>query len=311
MNRLLVMDGHCDTVYRCWSMGEELPYNTGALELSAARDVFGGYAQIFALWSARGYVGGECLEATCKCQLGYFRRQMDCYSHMVTHCTTAQQAREANQDGKCAAFLSVEGAELLGCSLKGLEWAAREGVCAVNLTWNHENALSGSHMENPRQGLTPLGRAFVRRMGELKVLVDVSHLSEAGFWDVMELQEGPVLASHSNARAVCEHTRNLTDDQITAIIRHQGVIGLNFYRNFVGGKEGLDDVRRHLDHMLSLGAAQCVALGGDWDGAELIAPLFHITRLEDLYEYFLRHGYKEAFLRDLFYNNLMGVVRQS
>ncbi len=311
MNRLLVMDGHCDTVYRCWSMGEELPYNTGALELSAARDAFGGYAQIFALWSARGYVGGECLEATCKCQLGYFRRQMDCYSHMVTHCTTAQQAREANQDGKCAAFLSVEGAELLGCSLKGLEWAAREGVCAINLTWNHENALSGSHVENPQQGLTPLGRAFVRRMGELGVLVDVSHLSEAGFWDVMELQEGPVLASHSNARAVCEHTRNLTDDQITAIIRHHGVIGLNFYRNFVGGKEGLDDVRRHLDHMLSLGAAQCVALGGDWDGAELIAPLSHITRLEDLYEYFLRHGYKEAFLHDLFYNNLMGVVRQS
>ena len=311
MNRLIVMDGHCDTIYRCWSMGEELPYNTGALELSSALDTFGGYAQIFALWSAKGYVGGECLEATCKCQLGYFRRQMECYFHMVTHCTTALQAREANEAGKCAAFLSVEGAELLGCSLKGLEWAHREGVCAVNLTWNHENALSGSHCDNPSQGLTALGRVFVSRMGELGMLVDVSHLSEAGFWDVMEVQEGPVLASHSNARAVWEHTRNLTDEQITAIIKHQGVIGLNFYRNFVGGKEGLDDVRRHLDHMLDLGGAKCVALGGDWDGAELIAPLAHITRLEDLYEYFLRCGYQEGFLHDLFYNNLMGVVRQS
>ena len=102
MNRLMVMDGHCDTVYRCWSMGEELPYNTGALELSSALDTFGGYAQIFALWTAKGYVGGECLEATCKCQLGYFRRQMSCYSHLVTPCTTASQAREANQAGKCA-----------------------------------------------------------------------------------------------------------------------------------------------------------------------------------------------------------------
>lgn len=311
MNRLMVMDGHCDTVYRCWSMGEQLPYNTGALELSSALDTFGGYAQMFALWTAKGYVGGECLEATCKCQLGYFRRQMECYSHMVTHCTTALQARAAMEQGKCAAFLSVEGAELLGCSLKGLEWAHREGVCAVNLTWNHENALSGSHRENPSQGLTALGRAFVRRMGELGMLVDVSHLSEAGFWDVMELYPRGVIASHSNARAVCEHTRNLTDAQITAIIKQHGVIGLNFYRNFVGGRGTLDDVRRHLDHFLELGGDQCVALGGDWDGAELIAPLSHITHLEDLYEFLLRWGYQETLLQNFFYKNLMGVVRQS
>lgn len=311
MNRLMVMDGHCDTVYRCWSMGEELPYNTGALELSSALDAFGGYAQIFALWTAKGYVGGECLEATCKCQLGYFRRQMSCYSHLVTPCTTASQAREANQAGKCAAFLWVEGAELLGCSLKGLEWAHREGVCGVNLTWNHANALSGSHCDQPQQGLTPLGRDFVQRMGELHMLVDVSHLSEAGFWDVMELCPTGVVASHSNARAVWDHTRNLTDDQITAIIEHQGVIGLNFYEDFVGGGRGLDDVRAHLDHMLELGGAKCVALGGDWDGAQLIEPLSHITKLGDLYEDLLRHGYGEAVLQDLFYNNLMGVVRQS
>lgn len=307
----MVMDGHCDTVYRCWSMGEELPYNTGALELSSALDAFGGYAQIFALWTAKGYVGGECLEATCKCQLGYFRRQMSCYSHMVTPCTTASQAREANQAGKCAAFLWVEGAELLGCSLKGLEWAHREGVCGVNLTWNHANALSGSHCDQPQQGLTPLGRDFVQRMGELHMLVDVSHLSEAGFWDVMELCPTGVVASHSNARAVWDRTRNLTDDQITAIIEHQGVIGLNFYEDFVGGGRGLDDVRAHLDHMLELGGAKCVALGGDWDGAQLIEPLSHITKLGDLYEDLLRHGYGEAVLQDLFYNNLMGVVRQS
>lgn len=311
MNRRMVMDGHCDTVYRCWSMGEELPYNTGALELSSALDAFGGYAQIFALWTAKGYVGGECLEATCKCQLGYFRRQMECYSHMVTPCTTAGQAREAMEAGKCAAFLWVEGAELLGCSLKGLEWAHREGVCGINLTWNHANALSGSHCDQPQQGLTPLGRAFVQRMRELHMLVDVSHLSEAGFWDVMELCPQGVVASHSNARAVWDRTRNLTDEQITAIIEHQGVIGLNFYEDFVGGGRGLEDVRTHLDHMLELGGGKCVALGGDWDGAELIEPLSHITKLGDLYEYFLRHGYGEEVLQDLFYNNLMGVVRQS
>lgn len=311
MNRISVMDCHCDTVYRCWAMGEELPYNTGALELCSALDTFGAYAQVFALWTAPGYVGGGCLQAACKSQLNYFRHQMDCYSHLVTHCTTAREARQANREGKCAAFLSVEGAELLGCSLEGLEWAAQQGVCAINPTWNHENALSGSHSDHPHQGLTPLGREFVRRMGELEVLVDVSHLSEAGFWDVMDLCQGGVIASHSNAQAVCDHTRNLTDEQITAIIEHQGVIGLNFYENFVGGSRDLEAVRRHLDHILALDGAKCVALGGDWDGAELVEPLSHITRLSGLYSYLLSCGYGEELLHDVFYNNLMRVVRQS
>lgn len=311
MNRISVMDGHCDTVYRCWSMGEELPCNTGALDLTSALDTFGAYAQIFALWTAPGYVGGGCPQAACKSQLKYFRHQMDCYSHLVAPCTTAREARAANRAGKCAAFLSVEGAELLGCSLEGLEWAQRQGVCAINLTWNHQNALSGSHCEGPDQGLTPLGREFVRRMGELQVLVDVSHLSQAGFWDVMEVCAGGVIASHSNARGVWDHTRNLTDEQITAIIEHQGVIGLNFYESFVGGSRDLEAVRRHLDHILALGGAKSVALGGDWDGADLIKPLSHITRLEGFYRYLLEQGYGEALLHDLFYNNLMRVVRQS
>ena len=189
--------------------------------------------------------------------------------------------------------------------------AARQGVCAINPTWNHANALSGSHSDQPHQGLTPLGREFVRRMGELEVLVDVSHLSEAGFWDVMDLCQGGVIASHSNARAVCDHTRNLTDEQITAIIEHQGVIGLNFYENFVGGSRDLEAVRRHLDHILALGGDKCVALGGDWDGAELVEPLSHITRLSGLYSYLLSYGYGEELLHDVFYNNLMRVVRQS
>lgn len=311
MKKLRVMDAHCDTIYSCWAKGEDLSSNTGAVELASALRTFESYAQIFDLWTAKGYVGGECLEATCKCQLGYFRRQVSSYSHLIQPCTTAQQAQEANRAGKCAAFLWVEGAELLGCRLKGLEWAHREGVCGVTLTWNRANDLSGSHCDQPQQGLTTQGREFVTRMRELDMLVDVSHLSEPGFWDVMELCPTGVVASHSNARAVCDHTRNLTDAQITAIIEHQGVIGLNFYENFVGGKRDLEAVRSHLEHILSLGGEHSVALGGDWDGAQLIYPLRHINQLENLYEFLLRHGYGEELLQDLFYNNLMRVVRQS
>ena len=213
-------------------------------------------------------------------------------------------------EGKAAAFLSVEGAELLGCDPARLEEAAAEGVVAINLTWNHANALSGSHCDEPERGLSPLGRQFVEKMEDLHILVDVSHLSEAGFWDVAELARRPILASHSNAKSVWDHTRNLTDGQINAIIKNQGVIGLNFYEEFVGRTRDLAALRAHLDHILSLGGASNVALGGDWDGCDTIAALPSIDRLGDFYEYLLCHGYHETVVRDLFYNNLMRVVRQ-
>ena len=146
-------------------------------------------------------------------------------------------------------------------------------------------------------------------MEELRILVDVSHLSEAGFWDVAEIASRPFIASHSNAKSVWNHTRNLTNEQITAIIGNQGVIGLNFYEGFVGGSRDLDMVRAHLDRILELGGARNVALGGDWDGCDLIADLPAIDSLPRLYEYLLLHGYDEAVVQDLFYNNLMRVVR--
>lgn len=148
------------------------------------------------------------------------------------------------------------------------------------------------------------------KMEALHILVDVSHLSEAGFWDVVELAKRPILASHSNVKSVWNHIRNLTDGQITAIIKNQGVIGLNFYRDFVGGSQDLDMLRTHLDRILELGGAENVGLGGDWDGCDVIDALPSIDKLDRFYEHLLCHGYNETVVRGLFYNNLMRVVSQ-
>ena len=176
-------------------------------------------------------------------------------------------------------------------------------------SWNHANALSGAHAEEPERGLSTQGRRFVEKMEQLHILVDVSHLSEAGFWDVAEMAARPFIASHSNAKSVWDHTRNLTNEQITAIIENQGVIGLNFYEGFVGGSLDLDMVRAHLDRILELGGAKNAALGGDWDGCDTIPSLPAIDSLPRLYEHLLRRGYAETVVQDLFYNNLMRVVR--
>ncbi len=312
MGPISVFDAHCDTISRCWREYEGLDSNSGAVSLERTAS-FGRYCQFFALWTADGYTGypsgGDSVERAYHALLRCFKDQMARNPAKIVQCHTAGEAERANQQGKSAAFLSVEGAELLGCDPGRLDQAAEDGVVAINLTWNHANTLSGSNCDEPERGLSPVGREFVAKMEDLHILVDVSHLSEAGFWDVAEMARRPFIASHSNAKSVWDHTRNLTDEQINAIIKNQGVIGLNFYTEFVGGGRDLDAVRAHLDHILELGGASNAALGGDWDGCDTIADLPAIDSLPRLYEHLLRHGYRETVVQDLFYNNLMRVVR--
>lgn len=312
MGSISVFDAHCDTISRCWREYEGLDRNSGAISLERTAG-FTRYCQFFALWTADGFTGyppgKKSVELAYHALLRCFKDQIARNADKIVQCRTADEAEQANRQGRAAAFLSVEGAELLGCDPSRLDQAAADGVAAINLTWNHANALSGSSREQPERGLSPVGREFMSKMEDLHILVDVSHLSEAGFWDVAEMARRPFIASHSNAKSVWDHTRNLTDGQITAIIENQGVIGLNFYEEFVGGGRDLDMVRAHLDRILELGGAANAALGGDWDGCDLIADLPAIDSLPRLYEHLLRHGYEETVVQDLFYNNLMRVVR--
>ncbi|MDD6160452.1 MAG: membrane dipeptidase [Oscillospiraceae bacterium] len=304
MRQISVFDAHCDTVSRLLETGESLFQNGGMVELEKTKVHFRDYCQFFALFANSARPDHPTYEAMRDC----FWRHMEAQSAHIVQCRTAQEALEANRQGRAAAFLTVEGAELLNCDTARLECAARDGVTAINLTWNHANAISGSCNEERERGLSDLGRRFVARMEDLDILVDVSHLSDAGIWDVLEQARRPIIASHSNARAVCDVTRNLTDEQITAIINNQGLIGLNFYRDFIGGTLDFDAVRRHLDHILDLGGSGSLALGGDWDGCETIDALPGITDLTALYEYLLKCGYAERLVCDIFYNNLMRVV---
>lgn len=313
MKPISVFDAHCDTISRCWREYEGLAHNSGAISLERTA-CFGRYCQFFALWTADGFTGyppgPESVERAYWALLRCFKDQMARNRDKIVQCCTWQDVERAHCCGKAAAFLTVEGAELLGCDPARLDEAAAEGVVAINLTWNHANALSGSNCDEPERGLSPIGCDFVRKMEDLHIFVDVSHLSEAGFWDVIGVARRPIIASHSNAKSVWNHTRNLTDEQITAIIENQGVIGLNLYKDFVGGSRDLDALRAHFDHILELGGASNVGLGGDWDGCDLIETLPSIDRLGRFYEYLLNHGYKETVVCDLFYNNLMRVVSQ-
>lgn len=323
MRKISLFDAHCDTLSRNISprhpfyAGGSLRHNSGHLDLERLHIAFAPSAQFFAVfdsWDDEKSRKVKSLYTSFQVQYALFTRTMEENADLVQPCRRLEEAERANKLGKTAAFLSVEGAELLDCDEGKLADAWEKGVRMVNLTWNFENALSGSNAEAPEKGLTARGRAFVCKMQQLGMIVDVSHLSDPGFWDVAELSQAagvPFIASHSNARALCPHKRNLTDEQFTAIIKSRGVAGLNLCDKFLAEEAPtLDDAVAHIEHFLSLGGEENVAIGGDWDGCDLCPGVEGITDMGLLYERLLRLNYSETLVQAIFYNNLMRVVRE-
>lgn len=305
-----VFDGHCDTLSRCLRTKESFLNAAGHWNLDKVK-TFTSCAQFFAAfggWEPRPEIS---LYPEFLAQEALLKRELQANRDAMVLCGTARACRAAWAEGKVAAFFSVEGAELLDCDEEKLQAAWAMGVRAVNLTWNFPNALSGTNLIEPERGLSQRGRDFVARMNALGVLVDVSHLSDPGFWDVVKVTRAPIIASHSNSREMHFHPRNLTDDQFTAIMELSGTVGLNLAGDFLAQEPTLDDVVRVLEHFLDLGGEDTVALGGDWDGIDRMpAEISDVTGWAVFYQRLQALGYSQELLDKLFYQNLMRVVEQ-
>ena len=303
-----IFDGHCDTPIELWRQGQALGENTLAVSLARGAKL-SGWAQFFAFctaWVEQKLPRPEIFSRALDCFLAQLRENED----KITLCRTAADAEAAMQAGKCAAFLAIEGAEAVREDEGLLEAAYAAGVRMISLVWNLPNSLAGSCATG--EGLTPKGKAFFRRAQALGMLVDVSHLSEKGFWDMAELAERPIVASHSDSAAVCPHARNLTDAQFKAIRDLGGTAGLNLYAPFLTAqpRATFDDLRRHLDHFLKLDGEGHLALGADLDGCELLPEGF--SGLDDynkLGDALSASGYSDKTIQNLFCNSLMKVVK--
>ena len=202
----------------------------------------------------------------------------------------AAEAEAARAAGQIYAFLAVEGMAAIGGNPAGVDWYYGQGARLGMLTWNGTNALAAGAGGDPQAGLTEAGRRAVRRMGELGMGVDVSHLNDGGFWDVMDLAAGPVIASHSNCRALCDVRRNLSDDQLRRIRDTGGVVGLNAFHGFVHAEPRQQTARTlalHAVHMAEVMGVEHVGCGFDFcefmgpgnEGAEGLESAAHIRNL--------------------------------
>lgn len=308
MNNYVVFDSHCDTASELWSFGQALQSNNLMVSLDHTTE-FAGYGQFFAFCT----LGGLKLEHTCE-ELFYlpyrhFIEHLKTVSDRVSVCKTGSDYKKAMEQGKTAAFLSLEGAEGISCDPGRVDELSEMGISMVNLTWNADNALAGSSAHDG-PGLSKQGKEFVRRAQELGIIIDVSHISDRAFWDIMDITQKPVVASHSNSRALCGHSRNLTDEQFRAICDCGGYAGINLYGIFLSddGKCDFETVYRHMDHFLQIGENH-VALGGDLDGCDILPEGFKTVKDYGKLAAFLEEkGYTCETIQKIYSNTMEKVV---
>ena len=309
-----LIDLHCDTLTDCNYAADEavdtLDDPKRVLRLSNLPEGVH-WAQFYAVFIPDEYHGADAVRYYESNRDNFFR-QTDKFSSRVLRCRTCGDMEEAFRTGRTAAFLSVENGTALAGDLERVPLLAKDGVKAVTLTWNGENEIGSGHQS--QRGLTPFGKQVIPQLEKYGILVDVSHLNDAGFADVLEIAQRPFVATHSNARSVAAHKRNLTDEMIREMVRRGCLIGLNYFVAFLRDDrkvESLDDLYRHVEHFLSLGAEHCLALGSDFDGAELPECLNSPEKAAGIYEYLLGRGLPEHTVSGILYQNAVDFFRRS
>ncbi len=238
----------------------------------------------------------------------------------VAICRTAADIRAAFASGRIAAIMHIEGAEAIDLDLHALDVLHAAGLRSLGPVWSRPNIFGhGVPFRYPSTpdigpGLTAAGRRLVEKCNDLKIMIDLSHLNEKGFWDVAANSDAPLVATHSNAHAICPHARNLTDKQLAAIAESDGMVGLNFAAAFLredgqmNGDVPLETMLRHLDHLIGALGEDRVGLGSDFDGAVIPRAIGDVAGLPVLRAAMLAHGYSEKLLAKLCHENWLRVL---
>lgn len=209
-----------------------------------------------------------------------------------------------------SSLLTIEEGEATLGNISHLRNFYRLGVRMMTLTWNFENSLGYPHSEST-MGLKESGKEIIKEMNRLGMIIDVSHLSDQGFYDVLDISTKPVVASHSNARSVCNHSRNLTDDMILKLSKNGGVMGINFYPFFLDKEDGEKTLKYTIKHMLyvkKLAGVDVLALGTDYDGMDEEIELKDASFMQRLFKGMRDAGFTEEEIKKIAYQNFLRVL---
>lgn len=273
---MYIIDMHCDTILWCYLKKRSLTENDGHIDLAKLKQG-GCLAQCFALFIPTHQAAendGITTGAydTYKILLAEYRKALDECKDSLRPALCAEDILKNKQEGFISAILTVEDAVPVEGKMERIGEFYSDGVRIMTLTWNYENCMGFPNSKDPElhmKGLKPFGIEAVRQMNDLGMLVDVSHLSEGGFYDVAKYSSKPFVATHSCARALCSHQRNLTDDQLRTLADCGGIAGINFNGPFLVDDRpeiDTDAIVRHAQHMYNVAGIDTLAWGSDFDG---------------------------------------------
>lgn len=309
---MIIFDAHCDTLTKIMEQNSNLYSNNCHVDIERMKKS-GSFVQFFAAFIDPIYSYGNTLKRAMQI-IDKFYEQLNLYNDSIMLCCNYRDIKNALDENKIAALLSIEGGEALQGDLSTLRNFYRLGVRSICLTWNYRNEIAdGVKDDITGGGLTRFGREVIKEMNSLKMLIDLSHISENGFWNVLELTSAPVVVSHSNAKKICSHKRNLSDEQILAIKENGGVIGINLYPDFLNdsGKATVKDAIKHIEHMSGLIGTENIGIGADFDGIECTPD--DIQGVQDiiiLLNELARLNYSNETIANIMGNNFLGLVKK-
>lgn len=317
-----VVDMHCDTISGLWRARQEgksgLLRESG-MQVDLMKMKAGDYLlQNFAMFV---FMGREADPLVNVLELiDEYYRQLEQNQDLIAPVYCYSDIEKNAAAGKLSALLTIEEGGVCKGSVEVLRNLYRLGVRMLTLTWNFENEIGypGTTIHNETYdsskyyGLKPQGIEIVREMNRLGMIVDVSHLGDDGFWDVVKYCDGPFVASHSNARVQCGHTRNLTDEMIRALADKGGVMGINFCGDFLteGGSDRIDDMIRHIRHIRNVGGVDCIGLGTDFDGIDNQPEVKDAAHMPLLAQGLERAGFTEGEIEKIFSGNVLRLYRE-
>ena len=323
-----VIDLHCDTIAHIEAEqreGKEISLRRNTLHIDLERMQQGGYlCQCFALFTHLG-----ALRKRGESPFAHACHLADCWeeaispnSDLIQKCVSYKEILACQAAGKMAALMTVEEGGVYEGKMENLYALYQRGVRMSTLTWNFENELGypnppyeegKPYAADETNGLTPTGVEMVQEMQRIGMIVDISHLSDAGIWDVFRCTKEPVIASHSNAREACGHLRNLTDEMIRKLADHGGVTGINYCSDFI--RSGTDfssceDLVRHMKHLKQVGGIDCIALGSDFDGIGNQTEMGGAQGMQTLAVHMEKEGFTAGEIEKVFSQNALRVFQE-
>jgi membrane dipeptidase len=306
----MYIDLHCDTITTLNHKKASLYENDLMVSLKKGK-ALDKWLQTYAIFIPDQFRGQAAVDYY-EDNLRYFHQQMEENKEHVLQINRFSDIDKAFSTGRSGGILAIEGGAAIGGDLKKIEKIAKDGVKFLTLTWNGKNEIASGNVTE--EGMSDFGRDAIAEMERCGITVDVSHLNDHSFEDYLKVAKKPFIATHSNARAMCGHKRNLTDEQFKEIVRRGGIVGINFYIAFLNDDEkkaDFPDLLRHIEHMLKLGGEDVIAMGSDFDGCTTHPGMNSVEKLADIREYLVREGIPQTMVEKFMGGNAYNFLRRT